>query len=108
MKPQAAHVVSVPFSRPASLAGGPLVLLAMVLMVTAGGLTTNSVIHPATQAPALAVLALPVHVATCSLANLKNPVIGEPELVRRVDSDVFPSEMVRLGEERLNLPPPTC
>tara|TARA_B100002052_G_C15649202_1_gene492011 strand:- start:345 stop:671 length:327 start_codon:yes stop_codon:yes gene_type:complete len=108
MKPQAAHVVSVPFSRPATIAGGPLLLLAMVLVVTAGGLSATTTIRPVSQAPVLAVLALPVHVAACPRASLDDECGTEPVQTFWVNTDAGSSEVVRFDEALLNLPPPTC
>ena len=108
MTPQATPVVCSSLSRPTIMAGGTLVMLAMVLMVTSGGLTTNSVVRPVTHAPVLSVLALPVHVEACFQVSLDDGLSGAPALERRVDLGELRSETSRLGEARLNLPPPSC
>ena len=80
MNPQTTPVVSSTLSRPAIMAGGTLVMLAMVLMVTSGGLTTNSVVRPVTHAPVLSVLALPVHVEACFQVSLDDELSGAPRV----------------------------
>lgn len=83
-----------------------MVLLAMVLLVTAGGLTTASVVRPVHQTSALSVLAFPVHGVTGLGSGLDDRLPGEIVLVQRAEPGVLRSETIRLGDERLNLPPP--
>ncbi|MEE2907858.1 MAG: hypothetical protein VX527_08500 [Planctomycetota bacterium] len=98
--------VQTPLPRPAPMVGGPMVLLAMVLLVTAGGLTSTSVVRPVHQAPALAALAFPVHGVTGLGVGLDDRLPNEIVLVQRAEPAVLRSETIRLGDERLNLPPP--
>ena len=92
--------------RPSPVVGAPLVLLAMVLLATAGGLSSASVVRPVTQTSTFAVLALPGHGVAGIGVGLDDRLPGEVVLVQRAEPGVLRSEMLRLGPERLNLPPP--
>ncbi|MCH2132177.1 MAG: hypothetical protein MK116_00355 [Phycisphaerales bacterium] len=83
----------------------PLVLLALVLLATAGGVTAT-VAGPTARPAAVACLVLPTHGlleagTRADDASSSGSLVGTPET-----SDVFGSEVFRIRDAHLDLPPP--
>ena len=91
------------------MAGGmPLVLLAMVLLATAGGAMASRAVGPghASAHPAMAVLAFPAHHAASIPQGLVDTM---PELVVAISPMPIAEPDPQLAciiDEHLNLPPP--
>ncbi|MBG84052.1 MAG: hypothetical protein CMJ40_05840 [Phycisphaerae bacterium] len=81
-------------------------VLAMVLLATAGSFGPSTIVRPVAGPQVLSVLALSVHHPAISGGDLEQDRPRGVETVRVVQPDLIRLEALRMGSQRLNLPPP--